>query len=279
MNALVFVALGQKKGYFTRLCAKSVVPTDCGLCGHLRCGHLKGFFQVHMSTLNPTRKVSRRHELRQDTVVTFYARALGFFENNKNLTYGILGGIVLVVLLILGWNWNQGNRNESALSEMAEAVRLYEAGSYQASLDGDISFTGLLDISDRFGGTVSGNLATFYAADALFRVGEMDRSLEYFESYSKSADYIGASAFAGEAAIHELSGDYDEAGDLFSRAANVFESDITSPMYLERAARAYAAAGSNSRAMDVFETIQEDYPDSQAAQNVEFQLARLGSTQ
>jgi len=232
-----------------------------------------------MSTLNPTRKVSRRHELRQDTVVTFYARALGFFENNKNLTYGIAGGIVLAVLLILGWNWNQGNRNETALSEMAEAVRQYEAGSFQASLDGDISFNGLLDISDRFGGTVSGNLATFYAADALFRVGDLDRSLEYFESYSKSDDYIGASAFAGEAAIYELREDNDRAGDLYTRAANAFESEITSPMYLDRAARAYAAAGSNSKAIAVLETIRDDYPDSQAAQNVEFQLAQFEATQ
>jgi len=230
-----------------------------------------------MSTLNPTRKVSRRQELRQDTVVTFYARALGFYENNRNLVHAMAGGALLVVLVILGWNWNQGNRNNAALSEMAQAVQLYEAGSYQAALDGDASFSGLIDVADRFGGTVSGNLATFYSADALFRVGEMDRALEYFESYSKGSDYVGASAFAGEAAVHELLEDYDKAGDLYSRAANVFESDITSPMYFERAARAYAAAGSNSRAVRALETIRDDYPDSQAARNVEFQLAELGS--
>jgi len=230
----------------------------------------------NMSTLNPTRKVSRRQELRQDTVVTFYARALGFYENNQNLVYGIGAGLILLVLVIVGWNWNQANRNDTALAEMAEAVRLYEAGSYQAALDGDISFSGLIDIADRFGGTTSGNLATFYAADALFRVGEMDRSLEYFGSYSKGNDYIGASAFAGEAAIHEIQGDHDRAGDLFSRAASVFDSEITSPMYLERAARAYEAAGSNRDAVSALETIQDDYPDSQAARNVEFHLARLG---
>ncbi len=97
-----------------------------------------------MSTLNPTRKVSRRHELREDTVITFYARAIDFFENNRNVVYGVLGGIVLLAALIVGWNWNQANRNETALSEMAEAVRQYEAGSYQAALDGDLSFTGLV---------------------------------------------------------------------------------------------------------------------------------------
>ena len=230
-----------------------------------------------MSTLNPTRKVSRRHELREDTVITFYARAIDFFENNRNLVYGILGGIVLVAALIVGWNWNQANRNETALSEMAEAVRQYEAGSYQASLDGDISFTGLLDVVDQYGGTASGNLAKFYAADALFRTGNMDQALELFEDYNKEADYIGASAFAGEAAIHELKGDNSRAGDLYMRAANVFKSDITSPMYLSRAARAYESAGETNDAVGALEAIQDDYPDSQVARNVEFRLATLGS--
>ena len=232
-----------------------------------------------MSTLNPTRKVSRRHELRQDTVVTAYARALGIYENNKNTVLSIGGGILLMVILIVGWNWNQGNRNAEALSQMAQAVTMYEAGSFQASLDGDLSFPGLVEVADQFGGTVSGNLATFYAADALFRVGEMDLALEYFESYSKGSDYLGASAYAGEATIHELQENYALAGDLFSRAANVFPSEITSPMYLESAARSYEDAGNSSRALDALESIRDDYPGSQAARTVEFQIALIQSAQ
>lgn len=231
-----------------------------------------------MSTLNPTRKISRRQELREDTVVTFYARALNILENNRQAVIGVAAGIVAVVVLVLAWNWYQGNRNEQALSEMAEAVRLYEAGSYQASLDGSVSFLGLLDVVDAYGGTDSGNLARFYAADALFRVGEMDRALDMFESYSKGNDYIGASAFAGEAAIHELQEDHDRAGDLYMRAANVFSSEITSPMYLSNAARAYEKAGNTGNAIEALEMIQEDYPDSQAARSVEFKLARLKAT-
>ncbi len=228
-----------------------------------------------MSTLNPTRKVSRRQELREDTVVTFYARAIDLYENNRQMVIGAAAGIVALVVLILAWNWYQGNRNDQALSEMAEAVRLYEAGSYQAALDGDLSFLGLLDVVDSYGGTNSGNLATFYAADALFRIGDMERALEMFESYSKGSDYIGASAFAGEAAIHELQGNHDRAGDLFMRAANVFSSDITSPMFLSKAARAYEMAGNSGDAIDALEMIQDDYPDSQAAGTVEFKLAKL----
>ena len=232
-------------------------------------------FPDPMSTLNPTRKVSRRQELREDTVVTFYARALDILENHRQTVIYAVAGVVVAVLLALAWSWNQGNRNEQALSEMADAVRLYEAGSWQAALDGDASFVGLMDIAEEYGSTDAGNLARFYAADALFRTGDMDRALEFFGSYSKESDYIGASAFAGEAAIHELQGDHNRAGDLFMRAANVFASDITSPMYLSNAARAYGRAGNTADAIDALEMIAEEYPESQEARSVEFKLAQL----
>lgn len=228
-----------------------------------------------MSTLNPTRKVSRRQELREDRVVTMSARAIDFYENNRNLVYGIIAAILVVVLLAVGLAWNSARRSDEALERMATAVQRYEAGEYQAALDGDISFMGLLDIADEYGGTDAGNLAKFYAADALFRVGDLEQSLEFFRDYDKESDYLGASAYAGEAAIHEMQDDFSRAGDLYTRAANVFESDITSPDYLLKAGRAYERAGEIDEAKEAYEQIREDYPDSQAASGVDFHLARL----
>ena len=230
-----------------------------------------------MSTLTPTRKVSRRQELREDKVVTFYASVLDIFENNRQAVIGAGAAVLVVILLAMGWNWYQGNLNDQALSEMADAVSLYEAGSFQAALDGDASFLGLIDVVDAYGGTDSGNLARFYAADALFRTGDLEAALDMFESYSKGNDYIGASAFAGEAAIHEAQGNHERAGDLYMRAANVYASEITSPMYLSNAARAYTAAGETADAVDALEAIADDYADSQAARSVEYKLAMLNA--
>ena len=230
-----------------------------------------------MSTLNPTRKVSRRHELREDKVVTAYARALNVFEGNPTMVYGVLGAIVLVVALFLGYNWNQNRQNETAMAEMAVAVQKYENAEYTASLEGDASFAGMVEIADRFGGTASGNLAHYYAGDAFFRTGDLDNALAHFESYSKDANYLGASAFAGEAAVHELKGDHERAGDLFSRAARVFQSDITSPIYLESAARAYTTAGASRKAKEAYEAIQDDFPDSASARNVDFFIAQINA--
>lgn len=228
-----------------------------------------------MSTLKPTRKVSRRHELREDKVVTLYARAFDLYENQRNLVYGIVGGIVLIVLVFVGLAWNSSVRNERALSEMAFAVDRYEDGAFRAALDGDITFTGLLDIADEYGGTPSGNLATFYAADALYRIGDYDRALTYFREYDKSADYLGASALAGEAAILERQGEYERAGELYLRAATIFASTISSPAYLLDAGRAFTAAGERTKAANAYREIKNRYADSSAAQNIDFYLASV----
>src|SRR5690606_17436511 len=96
-----------------------------------------------------------------------------------------------------------------------------------------------LEIADEYGSTDAGNLARFYAADALFRLGEYDRALEYFRKYDEDDGLIGASAIAGEAAIRENKGEYEAAGDLYRRAALHYENELRSPEYLLQAARAY----------------------------------------
>ena len=229
-----------------------------------------------MSTLTPTRRVSRKHELREDRVVTFYARVLGLIENNRTVVYAVLGIIVLGLALFFGLSYMQSLKNTEAQDAMADAVQLYESGEYIQALDGDMFFAGLIEVADKYGSTRAGNLAHFYAADALFRSGDLERSLEYFRSFDKASNYIGASAYAGEAAIHETNGDHGQAADLYLRAANTFESAVTSPVYLTQSGRAYEAAGDLSSAQRIYETLKEDYPTSREGQNADFYLARLG---
>jgi len=228
-----------------------------------------------MSTLSPTRKVSRKHELREDKVVTFYARMLGFIENNKKAVYLALAGIVVVIALIFAFSYVQSNRNAEATQMMSEAVNRYEQGDYAAAIDGDMSFTGLLEIADDFGGTRAGNLARFYAADALYRLGDLDRALPLFEEYDKGENYLGASALAGEAAIYEARDDHETAAERYRRAANIFVSKITSPDYLQKAAREFRLSGNLAAARDVYQQIQDDFPESAEAQYVDYFLAQL----
>lgn len=232
-----------------------------------------------MSTLTPTRKVSRKHELREDKVFTFSARVLGFIENNRTVAYSALAGVVIILAVSLGYSYLQSKRNAEALEMMTEAVNRYERGEYSAAVDGDMSFAGLTEIADDYGNTKAGNLARFYAADALYRAGDLDEALEYFEAFKKGANFLGASALAGEAAIHETKRDHARAADLYLRAAEIFESDVTSPDYLVKAGRAYEKADDYSSARRAYEQLKANYSDTAEGQNAEFYLARISGSQ
>jgi len=228
-----------------------------------------------MSTLNPTKKVSRRQELREDKVVTFYARAWDYFDKNRAVVFGLIGTAVAVIALIIAYGFYQSAQQGKAQVAMARAVSAYERGEFQQSLDGTADYDGLLSIVDNFGGTEAGNLARFYAGDALFRLGDYDKALKYFEDFNGDDDFIGASALAGEAAIYEMKGENKRAGNLYLKAVDRDVHDMISTQYLLDAGRAFEAARAFDDARDAYLSIKDNFPDSPAARSVDTYLARL----
>ncbi len=228
-----------------------------------------------MSTLNAPTKISKRHEMRQDTVVTFYARAWEYVDRNRTLAIGVLAGLVLLAVGIVGYFLYQGVQGEKAQGLLAQALAVYDEGNYRLALDGDENTIGLLEVADEYGGSDAGNLAHFYAGDALYRLGEYDEALDHFEDFDIESNVVGAGAYAAMAAIYENKEEYERAGDLYRRAASVFPNELTSPQYLLQAGRAYETAGEYDDARDAYESIREDYPESELISGLDFYLARI----
>lgn len=232
-----------------------------------------------MSTLNPPKRISKKHELREDAVITSYARAWGYFDQHRTLVYGVIAGFVVLIAAIIGYVLYQNQQSAEAEEHFAQIVGVYEEGSYQEALDGTAEHLGLLEIADEYGGTTSGNLAHFYAADALYNLGEYERALEHFQAFDKPDGFLGASAIAGEAAVYENQGDYERAAERYMRAARFFENPLSSPQYLLSAGRAYEAAGSYQEAQEAYERIKDDYPDSDLAGQIDVYIARAAAKQ
>lgn len=232
-----------------------------------------------MSTLNPPKRISKRHDLREDAVITWYARAWGYFDQNRKVVYGAIAGLVVVIALIIGWVLYQNQQAAEAEERLAGIVSVYEEGSYQEALDGTADQLGLLEIAGEYGSTDAGNLAHFYAADALYNLGEYDRALEHFQEFDKPDGFLGASAIAGAAAVYENRGEHERAADLYMEAARFFTNPLSSPQYLLNAGRAYESAGDFAEAQRAYEQIREDYPDSNIAAQVDVYIARAAAKQ
>lgn len=227
-----------------------------------------------MSMLNPPKTVSRRHELREDQLATATARGMTFFEEHRTLIIGVAAALLVVVAGAVVWKWYQARQDRAAAEALGGILNAYESGDYQQALEGTPEAAGLLDIASQYGSTNTGNLATFFAADALYQLGRYDEALERFEDYDGDRDILGASALAGEAAVYEQRGDHARAAALYLRAADAYASAATTPGYLLAAGRNFEAAEDYERAQAAYQRYLDDWEDDPNVALAKIFLAR-----
>jgi tetratricopeptide (TPR) repeat protein len=217
--------------------------------------------------------------MRQDAVVTVYARAFEFYNRNKTYVLAAAGVFVLIVVGYTGYRFYLDKQGDEAAMLLGPVVVTYEQGNYQEALDGTAGQPGLIEIASRYGQTADGNMARFYAADAFYRLDRKEEALDYFVSFDKGSDYLGASALAGEAAIHEDLGNPRLAAERYHEAALIYENNLTSPDYLLSAARSFESVQDFGAARAMYDLISDRYPDSDVAGGIDFYLARLDALQ
>jgi len=166
-------------------------------------------------------------------------------------------------------------RGAEADGHLSQIVMQYEQGNYDVALEGTEDALGLVEIADAYGGTDAGNVAAFYAANAYFEQGQMEEALAHYEKVEERSTLVGASAVAGRAAVHEEQGDFARAGELYRRAASLYDTGVTSPQHLLSAARAFEADGNDEQALAAYQDLQDQYPETRAARDVALHIARV----
>jgi len=225
-----------------------------------------------MATYKAPKPITKRAEVRKDTVTSTFIRLQDFFvDYRRYITYSGIG-IVVLVIAIVSYRYIREGRSQQADELLGGILLYYESGEYRTALVGTDADPGLIENANQLGNTDPGNLARLYAGDAAFRLNEHDQALEMFEAYRGRGDMLAASALDGRAAVHELRGNYEEAATFYERAANVNKNVLRSPEYLKKAARAYGKAGDYEKAEETLLKIGEEYPDSEVAQELDFHL-------
>ncbi|MFB6272280.1 MAG: tol-pal system YbgF family protein [Salinibacter sp.] len=227
-----------------------------------------------MTALQTPEKTSRRKELRQNFLVDLYARVLLFYDKYRRLAQGLGIALLVLVLAIPGYIYYHQQQEQEANKKLGRILPVYEQNNFQKALDGTSNRAGLLTIAEDYSNTEAGNLATFYAANALYQLEKYDRALTFFQRFEKGQDFLGASAYAAQAAIHENKGNFKRAGELYEQAASQYKNKLTAPRYLLNAGQAYEEAGQFQAAVQVYQRIREKYPDSEQASTAERYMAR-----
>ena len=224
-----------------------------------------------MAQINPPKHSTVRHALREDGLQTAVVEGEAFFEAHRTAVITALVAVVVLIAAIVGWRAYQDKRSTEAQQLLGAVLNEYQAGNFQAALDGADGAPGLLKISEDYGSTSTGEQATFLAADALFQLGKTDEADKLFAEYDGEGLFK-ASALAGRGAIAEAKGDHAAAADFYQQAAAAYATPAAAPGYLLDAARTYAAADQADKAKAALQSILDDYADAPEAQTAQVQM-------
>jgi len=207
-----------------------------------------------------------------------------FVENNKkNLGYGVLGLMVLIVLVIAYFNYVKEPNEQEAYETIFMAEQYFAKDSFNLALNGDRDYPGFLDIIDEYGSTKSGNLAHYYAGICYLRLANDNEATrdEYFNnaidelsSFSGDDINIKPMAIGGIGDAYMELGDMDKAVSYYIKAANHNDNKFTTPLFLKKAGMTYSILGEHQKALDAFNTIKTKYYQSTEGRDIKKYIGR-----
>jgi tetratricopeptide (TPR) repeat protein len=201
-----------------------------------------------------------------------------FIEKNRNVLFGILAGIIVIVGGFLAYKQFIVKPNEAeAQTAMFRAENYFEKDSFQLALNGKDKAEGFLSIIENYGNTPSGNLAHFYAGICYLQTGKYQEAIDQLDSYSGS-DLLTTSMALGAKgdALMEL-GKTQDAIDMYAKAAGKNENGFSSPIYLMKAALAYEGLGNYEKAIEIYKKVRSDFYQSNEGRESEKYIARAES--
>ncbi len=209
--------------------------------------------------LTPRKRITKK-ELKEDKLVTLYAKGREWAEDNfKLITYVSAAVLLIIVASIFIQNNRVKSENEASV-QLAKAIHVFDASDYSNAI------SILSSLVESHGSTKSGHIARLYLAQALYRTGEYAAAAEHFK---KAASKLGGdihlktTALAGEAACMEQQGEYSQAAEKYEKIVKKYPDAPLAPYFLMRAARCFANAGDETKAKLLYKKLIDDYPESQ----------------
>ena len=189
--------------------------------------------------------------------------------------------IGLAAVLILGFlgydKYIQDPKERTAMNDMYtaqiyfdEAVSSTDKDSlYTLSLNGNGSKYGMLDIAEIYAGTKAGNLANYYAGMAYMNMKDYVNAIVYLNSFDAEDDILGPIAKGGIGDAFVQLEQLEDAYDYYVQAAKLKTNNYTTPIYLYKAGVIGLKIDKDKKALDYFESIKTDFPDSPEAKNID----------
>ena len=200
-------------------------------------------------------------------------------SKNQNIILGFIGVIVLCVLAYLAYmQFVLNPKEESAANEMYYPQQYFDQALtneaakdslYTLALNGAEGKYGFLDIIDEYSGTKAANLANYSAGMAYLNMNKYQEAIDYLEEFSSDDPMLGALSKGGLGDAFMQLEQPAEALGYYEKAIAHSTNDFTTPKFLYKAGITAIELNENSKALEYFERIKNEFASSDEAKSVD----------
>jgi predicted negative regulator of RcsB-dependent stress response len=220
-----------------------------------------------------------KHDLRQNVLVNAVVTVIRFLQARRGLALAVLGAIVVVGLAGAGYWWHQDRRE-------GEASRLFAQAENAARPEGpdkpgkpEEAATLLLQVADRYRGTLSAEEALLRLGNLQYSAGKMDAASDAFGRYRREyprGRFVVMGAI-GQAYALEAKGDFQAAAQALTETLDRQKDQPIAGEAYTALARLYEELKKPEDATRVYRQIVDRYPQTQWAVNATQRLSAIKS--
>lgn len=197
-----------------------------------------------------------------------------FFNENKKTIWGVLGAIVVVGLVVLGYQkLILQPQIQEAQAQLFAAEDAYAAGQFELALKGDGNVLGFEEIAAEYG-SKAGKAIWLYAGSCELQLGNYEQALTYLKKYNGKDEILAARALACQGDCYASLEDYKAALDCYTKAAAKADN-MFAATYMLKAAVVCEELGQNDKALALYKEIKDKYPQSMEGYDIDKYITRI----
>ncbi|MFN2394909.1 MAG: tol-pal system YbgF family protein [Bacteroidales bacterium] len=203
-----------------------------------------------------------------------------FIERNQNLLIGTVAVIVLLIAGYIGYTrFVLEPREQEARAEMFTAEQYFEQDSLRLALEGDGINFGFLDIISEYRMTKTANLARYYAGVSFLNLGEYEEAIEHLKKFRRRDQILSAMSLGAIGDAYLQLGETGNAINYYKRAADHEPNQLTTPAFLMKLGMVNEMEGNYKEALEAYQRIRDEFPETNEGRNVERFIARVKTAQ
>jgi len=195
-------------------------------------------------------------------------------KNQKKLSIIAIGILALVLGIYAANRFYLIPLDEKAQSQIFMAEQNFAKDSFELALTGDGNFPGFLEIIDEYAITKTANLAQYYSGISFLRTGKYEESIENLKSFSCSDPLLEPIKYGAMGDAYSELGDNENALKNYFKAINVSKNELTSPIYIMKAAQLLESLERYTEAIDLYTKIKLEYRKSEEMREIEKYISR-----